>query len=215
MSYCVYKHTAPNGKVYIGITSKNPLVRWKNGHGYQSNLHFHNAILKYGWDNFKHEILFQDLSKEDACKKEIELIAKYKSNNSEHGYNRSSGGEHGSEGIIPTSETREKISVSLTGRRMSDEHKRHSADAHRGLKRSEETKRKMSEIAKKRGVSEATRQATRISIICVETNQIYPSINEAARRTGIARTAISNCCCNRSKSAGGYSWIYQNIKEKR
>lgn len=32
--YCVYKHTTPNGKVYIGITSKNPLKRWNNGIGY-------------------------------------------------------------------------------------------------------------------------------------------------------------------------------------
>ena len=216
MSYCVYKHTAPNGKTYIGITCKNPFERWKNGHGYKNNVHFWNAIVKFGWDNFKHEILFTDLTKQEACNKEIELISLNKSNNPIYGYNHSSGGECAGSGVCKSTETRLKISASLVGRKLTDKHKQNSAAAHKGLKRNEETKRKMSEKAKKRGVSEVTRQATRIPIICVDTNQIYPSINEAARRTGIARTAISNCCCNRSKTAGGFSWAYQkNIKEMR
>lgn len=30
--YVVYKHTAPNGKCYIGVTRQNPPEkRWKNG----------------------------------------------------------------------------------------------------------------------------------------------------------------------------------------
>ena len=66
MRYCVYKHTSPNGKVYIGITSQNPIARWRNGKGYSNNTHFKNAIDKYGWDNFKHEILHSELSKEEA-----------------------------------------------------------------------------------------------------------------------------------------------------
>lgn len=97
--YCVYKHTAPNGKVYIGITCQNPLIRWANGLGYSRNGYFTNAIVKYGWDNIKHEILFDGLTKEDACQKEIELIAHYKSNIADFGYNLSSGGENGAEGV--------------------------------------------------------------------------------------------------------------------
>lgn len=26
--YCVYKHTSPSGKCYIGITRQNPIKRW-------------------------------------------------------------------------------------------------------------------------------------------------------------------------------------------
>ena len=26
--FCVYKHTTPSGKVYIGITSRKPKERW-------------------------------------------------------------------------------------------------------------------------------------------------------------------------------------------
>ena len=35
-NFCVYKHTCPNGKVYIGITGKKPKHRWgKDGSGYK------------------------------------------------------------------------------------------------------------------------------------------------------------------------------------
>lgn len=85
--YTVYRHTAPNGKVYIGITSMEPEKRWNNGYAY-----FMNAIRKYGWDNFKHEILFVGLSKEEAERKEIELIAQCRSDEKAHGYNVEHGG---------------------------------------------------------------------------------------------------------------------------
>ena len=83
-NYTVYKHTAPNGKVYIGITFRKPETRWSNGNGYSRQKHFYAAIKKYRWENIKHEILFENLSKEDACQKEIELIAQYKSNDPEY-----------------------------------------------------------------------------------------------------------------------------------
>ena len=65
--FCVYKHTSPNGKSYIGITSMNPPEkRWKNGKGYSHNKYFTNAINKYGWDNFTHEIIENNLTEEEA-----------------------------------------------------------------------------------------------------------------------------------------------------
>lgn len=33
-NYCVYKHTSPSGKVYVGITKLKPKYRWNNGKGY-------------------------------------------------------------------------------------------------------------------------------------------------------------------------------------
>lgn len=89
--YTVYMHTSPSKKRYIGITSLPAKRRWSNGNGYKSQM-FYRAIEKYGWDNFKHEILFEGLTKEDAENKEIELIRFYKTDNCNYGYNVDHGG---------------------------------------------------------------------------------------------------------------------------
>ena len=70
--YIVYQHKNKiNNKVYIGITSRTPQERWGNqGCNYKSSPYFYNSIQKYGWDNFEHNILYTDLTKEEACKKE-------------------------------------------------------------------------------------------------------------------------------------------------
>jgi hypothetical protein len=91
--YAVYKHTSPNNKVYIGITGQSPPEkRWLNGRGYTNNKHFNDEIVYYGWDNFTHEILFCNLTKAEAQKKECELIAYYKSTDKNFGYNIRAGG---------------------------------------------------------------------------------------------------------------------------
>ena len=108
--YCVYKHTAPNGKVYIGITRQVPEVRWgKNGNGYASSPHFYSAIQKYGWDNIQHEILETGLSKREAGDSEKRLIRQYNSANRMFGYNQTLGGDYGPK---ITQEIKNKISES-------------------------------------------------------------------------------------------------------
>ena len=74
----LYKHTSPSNGVYIGITKQNPLVRWNNGLGYRRHPYFYNAIKKYGWENFTHEILLTGLTQEEAEEFEKQYIAKYK-----------------------------------------------------------------------------------------------------------------------------------------
>ena len=93
--FSVYKHTNDlNGKVYIGITSQKPENRWgENGEGYLNNKHFSRSIDKYGWENFSHEILEEDLIESEARRKEKRYIREYKSNNPDYGYNNSKGGE--------------------------------------------------------------------------------------------------------------------------
>ena len=45
-------------------------------------------------------------------------------------------------------------------------------------------------------------------IINIETGEIFSSYSEAARKYGITKTPISNCCKGRQKTAGGYHWKY-------
>ena len=88
--FFVYKHTVPNSKVYIGITSCTPEVRWQGGYGYKENGRFFKDIIKFGWDNIKHEILASGLSKEDAINMESAQIAFHNSMLPQYGYNQTS-----------------------------------------------------------------------------------------------------------------------------
>lgn len=93
--YCVYKHTGPTGKVYIGITKRKPEKRWNSGRGYESNRYFYRAIQKYGWESFEHEIIADGLTQVEASETERRLIAEYNSTNPEAGYNIEAGGLFG------------------------------------------------------------------------------------------------------------------------
>lgn len=112
-SYSVYKHTFPNGKVYIGITKRGVKSRWRNGLGYKKNKLMYKAINKYGWQNILHETLFENLTKAEAENKEIELISFLKSNDPRFGYNINNGGNCCG---THSKETREKISKALKGK---------------------------------------------------------------------------------------------------
>lgn len=146
--YCVYKHTSPSGKVYIGITKQTPNCRWKNGLGYESSPHFWSAIQKYGWENFSHEILMDGISKADACAEERRLIAELNALDPAFGYNQKTGGELGS---LPSAAIKEKISA-----RRKEFYKNHPeevqklAERQRGKKWSEAQREKY--IAAKKGV---------------------------------------------------------------
>ena len=94
----IYKHTNKiNGKCYIGQTCrKNPNERWNNGKGYNGTI-FAKAIEKYGWDNFEHEIIEDDiLSEDEANEREmywIEYYNSYAGVSGGNGYNMTRGGD--------------------------------------------------------------------------------------------------------------------------
>ena len=128
-TYTVYRHTAPNGKMYVGITKMRPKRRWDCGRGYKENEYFSHAIAKYGWDNFKHEILLEGLTVDEASLAEKIFIGYWDLTNRNKGYNLESGGVANWE---ITEETRRKISEVQIGRKASEETKRKMSEARRG-----------------------------------------------------------------------------------
>lgn len=90
-AFCVYEHVFPNGKRYIGITS-NAEKRWRNGEGYRTQGKIAKAIKHYGWDNVKHNVILDDLDKEQAIILEKYLISAL--DTIENGYNTAIGGDN-------------------------------------------------------------------------------------------------------------------------
>ena len=195
-SFTVYMHISPNGKRYIGITSKSMEQRWNNGNGYNHNAYFFDAIRKYGPKSFQHMILAKNLSKEQACKMEKELIKKYDTTNREKGYNHSTGGDISAFGVRRTPEYVEKL-----------------RQRHLGKNPSEETRRKISEKLKgkpscRKGATMAdiSKKKTSKPVVCVETGKMYFGLNEAERQTGILSTNIGQCVLGKRERAGGLHW---------
>jgi group I intron endonuclease len=113
----VYQHmNSITNKCYIGWTSNTIDVRWKQhvAISIKKNINnkFQNALRKYSLDNWEHKILAENLTIEEAKKKEIELITLY---NSFHaGYNSTKGGD-GNNGIVMSAESNLKRSNALKG----------------------------------------------------------------------------------------------------
>ena len=218
--YTVYKHTnKSNGKVYIGITSQKPEQRWgNNGINYKTSPHFYSAILKYGWDNFEHEILFTELTKEEACFKEQELIKLYNSTNKEFGYNQTSGGEC----CVMSDESKLKLSKSMMGNKngfghpCSDEKRLKISDAQKGRKLTKEHKDKLSKAASKRHTSCSESKKKTLSqnypkkrkIYCEELDVVFESVQECGRQLDIPATNITKLCNGRGKTLKGYHLRY-------
>ena len=63
--YFIYAHVNKfNKKAYIGITCQTKAkYRWgKDGNHYRAHIKFYNAIIKYGWENFEHIVLAENVS---------------------------------------------------------------------------------------------------------------------------------------------------------
>lgn len=146
-----------NGKHYVGQT--NDLEkRWK-GHlqcaENESGYLLHNAIRKYGCENFEFEMI-EACEDEDANELEKKWILHYES--FDKGYNLTSGGDS----EFKRSElTIQRMSESKRGHEVSEETRKKIGDANRGRVMSKETREKMSRSRKGHEVSEETREKIR------------------------------------------------------
>lgn len=51
-------------------------------------------------------------------------------------------------------------------------------------------------------------------VLCVETNKIYPSVNEVHRQTGFSKGNISSACNGKRKTCGSFHWRYVSLKKR-
>lgn len=203
MAFTVYMHiNKVDGKKYVGITSKKkPEQRWANGKGYSVNRHFTNAINKYGWNNFEHEIIISGLSKEDACNLEQYLIALHDTNNPEKGYNLSIGGACSALGVKQSRKTRLKRSASLKKIIRSEEWCKAISKGKKGQPNGLEGR-----IGKQSAISGIVIQIEENSL--KEVNRFY-GFDEMHRMTGFAKTPVREAACGARKRAYGFLWEYQ------
>lgn len=213
-AFTVYKHTGPTGKVYIGITRQKPENRWgADGSGYSHSPHFTAAIKRHGWAAFTHEIIAEGLTKEEAEKMEVELIAQYDSTNREKGYNAELGGSTGpkhsartkqkigeaNKTRVWTAEARQKLRAYKKAHPTPPEVSRKIGDANRGRKHRPESIEKIRAAHPKRAVKN------------IDTGNIYNSVTEASKATGTNMSKIVDVCRGRRKTAGGFQWAYEEV----
>lgn len=234
--FTVYCHISPSNKKYVGITSTNPQKRWDDGMGYKKNYHFFRAIQKYGWDNFKHIILYSDISEERAKEIERSLVKEWKLTEREFGYNLRDGGDgsfseesiqkmsisrkgnKNSVGRVHSNATKKRISNSL--KKFHVTHK----NAFFGKHHTEETKEKL----KQRIVSDETREkmrqnhhdvsgkknpSARAVIAISPSGKIYKKYDYAtlaAKELNADLSSIIKCCKGRQKTCAGFYWKYDD-----
>lgn len=219
----IYKITNKlTGRSYVGQTVGSLGKRWSQHTTSTKNCPMYNAFRKYGRDNFTIETLCSAL--DPSYLNELEqFFIKYFNTLSPHGYNLTSGGDSAftrSEesrekqrmamtGRTPSTQTRIKISKTLTGR----------PGVRKGTKHSPATKALISAIQLGKKASEQTRKRMQAAhmgqkaynarqVLCLNTGTIYGSTGEAARVLGLVQSSISAVCLGNRKSTGGLTFKY-------
>ena len=190
--YVLYMHrNKTNGKRYIGITN-NVARRWSGqGNRYDHSPRFYNAIKKYGWDGFTHEIVLDGLTLEEANRYEIEYIARYQTQDHDKGYNIAPGGDY-----VPSN----------LGKHHSEETKRKISESNKGKVISEAQRRQHSEYMKGR-YKGALNYKSR-AVLCITTGEVFESQRIAAEKTGCLQCKISLCCRGKRSHTHGLKWKY-------
>lgn len=194
-NFTVYKHTnVKNGKVYIGITSQKPEKRWReDGSGYKNQPKFFNAILKYGWHNFRHDVLYTNLNEKDAISLEKQLISEC--NSIVNGYNQRRGGIS----VPKYKDIEQKL-------RLSESHKGQTSPM-KGKKHSTKSLEKMSKCKRRKVIGINMDNFSEVS---------FQSTKEAAVAMGLSNgSGIAACAGKRNgiKSIANHVWYYENCKK--
>ena len=205
--WVIYKHTNKiNNKVYIGKTTdiKN---RWRNnGIHYKTCPRFWSAIQHYGWNNFSHEILEENLSDQEVNEKEKEYIIKYNALNPDFGYNLNEGGIGGNAWAGKSEEAKNQYKNQRRLETLSrglEWHKKLSNGQKRSWENDKSRKEKLSNRMK--GGNNPTAKKCQ----CIETGIIYNSYADAAEACGYSRKyapKIGMVIRGERKTCCGYHW---------
>jgi hypothetical protein len=238
--WTVYKHQNKiNNKVYVGITSQNPSMRWKNGWGYYDhNKYFFDDIKKFGWnDGFSHEILFDSLILKEAKDIEVDLIKKFDSTNPKFGYNNHPGGYNERKIkikltpiIIVNTETWELEyfdSIKYFLRKYNIKSAISSSIKKKALIQSkfllfylkDIINLNKDEIIKKSKIILKTKRSRTGVILQYDLNgnliNEFKSIIDASRKTGIVQTSIGAVCNGKFKNTHGFIFIRKRDLENK
>lgn len=192
-NYKLYVHISPSNKRYYGITCRDKAEqRWgSDGRRYDSQPYFWNAIQKYGWDNFTHEILFDNLTEDEACLIEQCYIALYDTMDRTKGYNCSIGGvDH-----LHTEDTKRKVSEIMMGENNPMYGKHHT----------DEAKKKMSE--RKKDIYLGSKNPNARKIRCIELDKVFDTVEDALKFINRKRSSLWDAM-KRGGKCGGYHWEY-------
>ena len=200
-----------DSKKYVGQTSTKLKYRHYQ-HLRDKNRrkdYFHNAIKKYGIENFKLEILhIGDKYSLDLL--EIYYIEKWNLLDNKYGYNLKTGGSSGKH----TDNTKQKMSNYAKNR--TEEHRLHLSESlkgeknpHKGKTISDDNKQKMAEGRRN---SEKRKQMFNTKVIQYDKDmniiKIWDSISQVNKELKIDISCISKVCQGKRKTAGGYIWRY-------
>lgn len=202
--FTVYRHISPSNKVYIGITCQKPTARWQNGNSYRDSVIFKRAIRKYGWKNFKHEILFSNVTENKAKQLEVSLIRHYK--NLGLSYNITDGGD-GVTGFHHTPEQKELISKRMKIWCNTPEGKEQCSRGGRT--------NKGKKYNRKSGFSKGSYNMREVLQFSLTGEFIakFKSMAEASRLTHSNYCQIRKCLIGLGKTANNFIWKYEESKD--
>lgn len=210
------------GWSYIGQTIVDVNQRWRNGDGYKNCCMFYNAIKKYGWDNFTHEIIENNIPLDKLDEREaywIQYYHTYVEDPECKGYNLTAGGLTGG---TKSEQTKKKISNSLMGHYVSEECTRKRLETRNkwSEEQKEELRRNLSkshkgQISAMKGRHHSEETKKKLSqchhnfkpIKCVETGETFNSVNEASDKLHLCPSAISDRTNHPEKFKSGYHFV--------
>lgn len=187
MSYVIYKATClVNQKSYIGKT-KNFNKRYNSHKSSSNNIKekdfnsvFHRAIRKYGFENFKWEIIYQSNDELFVTyimeSYFIKIFNTYIGIPNNRGYNMTTGGEglSGFKKPAISNHTRKLMSISQTGKILTENHKSNISQSNKGHITTQETKDKISKANKGRKYTDEVK----LKIYCKKYIIIFPNGNK-------------------------------------